>query len=52
MPVLNLRVFAAAQAVAALHADAIAAVRAAHPRHGGSGALYIVLKRARSSRKS
>lgn len=34
------------------HADAIAAVRAAHPRHGGSGALYIVLKRARSSRKS
>jgi hypothetical protein len=25
MPVLNLRVFAAAQAVAALHADAIAA---------------------------
>lgn len=34
------------------HADAIAAVRAAHPRHGGSGALYIVLKRARASRKS
>ncbi|MES2019696.1 MAG: Smr/MutS family protein [Pseudomonadota bacterium] len=34
------------------HADAIAAVRTAHPRHGGSGALYIVLKRARASRKS
>lgn len=34
------------------HADAIAAVRAAHPRHGGSGALYIVLKRARLTRKS
>lgn len=27
------------------HADRIAAVRAAHPRHGGSGALYIVLRR-------
>ena len=30
------------------HASAIAAVRAAHPRHGGVGALYIVLKRARN----
>ena len=29
------------------HADAIAAVRKAHRRHGGEGALYIVLRRAR-----
>jgi DNA-nicking Smr family endonuclease len=29
------------------HAGAIAAVRGAHPRHGGSGALYIVLRRPR-----
>lgn len=29
------------------HADRIAAVRGAHPRHGGTGALYIVLRRAR-----
>ncbi|MEG3178376.1 Smr/MutS family protein [Sphingomonas sp. RB3P16] len=34
------------------HASAIAAVRAAHPRHGGAGALYIVLKRSRGSQKS
>lgn len=34
------------------HVDAIAAVRPAHPRHGGHGALYIVLKRPRGSRKS
>jgi len=27
------------------HASSIAAVRSAHPRHGGAGALYIVLKR-------
>lgn len=27
------------------HADAIASVRPAHPRHGGSGALYIILRR-------
>lgn len=27
------------------HADRIAAVRGAHPRHGGGGALYIVLRR-------
>ena len=27
------------------HSSAIAAVRGAHPRHGGAGALYIVLKR-------
>lgn len=32
---------------ASRHADAIAAVRGAHPRHGGAGALYIVLRRAR-----
>jgi len=29
------------------HASRIAAVRQAHPRHGGAGALYIVLKRPR-----
>jgi DNA-nicking Smr family endonuclease len=29
------------------HAGAIAAVRTAHPRHGGAGALYIVLRRRR-----
>ena len=29
------------------HADAIAAIRKAHRRHGGEGALYIVLRRAR-----
>jgi DNA-nicking Smr family endonuclease len=27
------------------HADAIASVRIAHPRHGGDGALYIILRR-------
>ena len=27
------------------HADRIAAVRAAHPRHGGNGALYIIIRR-------
>ncbi len=39
---------------ASRHADRIAAVRGAHPRHGGQGALYIVLRRARTapSRKS
>ena len=31
---------------ASRHADRIAAVRNAHPRHGGTGALYIVLKRS------
>lgn len=30
---------------ASRHADRIAAVRGAHPRHGGSGALYIILRR-------
>nr|WP_280638923.1 Smr/MutS family protein [Sphingomicrobium aestuariivivum] len=32
---------------ASRHADAIAAVRAASPRHGGRGALYLVLRRSR-----
>ena len=32
---------------ASRHASAIAAIRKAHRRHGGEGALYIVLKRAR-----
>jgi DNA-nicking Smr family endonuclease len=30
------------------HAGRIAAVRNAHPRHGGAGALYIVLRRHRN----
>ncbi len=34
------------------HAGAIAAVRGAHPRHGGTGALYIILRRPRDHRKS
>lgn len=29
------------------HADAIAAIRKAHRRHGGEGALYVVLRRMR-----
>lgn len=29
------------------HADAIAAIRGAHPRHGGAGALYVILRRRR-----
>lgn len=33
------------------HAASIAAVRGAHPRHGGTGALYIVLRRARACRQ-
>ena len=33
---------------ASRHARDIAAVRNAHPRHGGSGALYIVLRRRRA----
>ena len=32
---------------ASRHAGSIAAVRNAHPRHGGAGALYIVLRRSR-----
>ncbi|MEH3047862.1 Smr/MutS family protein [Sphingomonas adhaesiva] len=31
------------------HAGTIAAIRNAHPRHGGAGALYIVLRRARAT---
>jgi DNA-nicking Smr family endonuclease len=31
-------------------ADRIAAVRNAHPRHGGAGALYVVLRRRREGR--
>lgn len=27
------------------HADRIAAIRGAHPRHGGTGALYVILRR-------
>ena len=34
---------------ASRHASSIAAVRNAHPRHGGLGALYIVLRRRRST---
>jgi DNA-nicking Smr family endonuclease len=30
---------------ASRHASAIAAVRPAHPRHGGAGALYLILRR-------
>ncbi|MEO5493486.1 MAG: Smr/MutS family protein [Sphingomonas sp.] len=37
---------------ASRHADAIAAVRGASPRHGGGGALYIVLRRPRTAPKS
>ena len=29
------------------HASHIAAVRNAHPRHGGAGAIYLILKRGR-----
>lgn len=32
---------------ASRHASQIAAVRRAHPRHGGGGALYIILRRRR-----
>jgi len=37
---------------ASRHADSIAAVRGANPRHGGQGALYIVLRRPRDARNS
>jgi DNA-nicking Smr family endonuclease len=37
---------------ASRHAQAIAAVRGANPRHGGTGALYIVLRRPRTTPKS
>ncbi len=32
---------------ASRHASAIAAVRNAHPRHGGTGALYLIFRRRR-----
>lgn len=32
------------------HAGRIAAVRNAHPRHGGAGALYVILRREREER--
>lgn len=32
---------------ASRHASRIAAVRNAHPRHGGAGALYVILRRGR-----
>jgi DNA-nicking Smr family endonuclease len=32
------------------HAGRIAAVRNAHPRHGGAGALYLILRREREER--
>nr|WP_276591755.1 Smr/MutS family protein [Sphingomicrobium nitratireducens] len=35
---------------ASRHAGEIAAVRGAHPRHGGRGALYLVLRRKRPAR--
>ena len=35
---------------ASRHAGEIAAVRNAHPRHGGAGALYIILRRPRPAR--
>jgi DNA-nicking Smr family endonuclease len=31
---------------ASRHAPHIAAIRAAHPRHGGAGALYIILRKS------
>jgi len=37
---------------ASRHADSIAAVRGTNPRHGGTGALYIVLRRPREARIS
>lgn len=32
------------------HAGGIAAVRGAHPRHGGAGALYVILRRPRTAK--
>lgn len=37
---------------ASRHAPQIAAVRSAHPRHGGAGALYIILRRPRAGSKN
>lgn len=33
--------------LASRHADRVASIRPAHPRHGGQGALYLVLRRER-----
>jgi DNA-nicking Smr family endonuclease len=33
--------------VAGQHADRVASIRPAHPRHGGQGALYLILRRGR-----
>ncbi|KQN07249.1 MULTISPECIES: Smr/MutS family protein [unclassified Sphingomonas] len=33
--------------LAGRHADRVASIRPAHPRHGGQGALYLVLRRER-----
>jgi DNA-nicking Smr family endonuclease len=30
------------------HASRVAAIRGAHPRHGGAGALYIIVRRIRN----
>ena len=35
---------------ASRHAGSIAAIRGAHPRHGGAGALYLILRRARDAK--
>jgi DNA-nicking Smr family endonuclease len=35
---------------ASRHAGAIAAVRGAHPRHGGGGSLYLVIRRKSAPR--
>lgn len=37
---------------ASRHAEAIAAIRGASPRHGGAGALYIILRRPRAEPQS
>ena len=46
-PILRGRIRAAVNDwfAASRHAKHIAAVRAAHPRHGGGGSLYIILRR-------
>lgn len=36
--------------LAGRHADRVASIRGAHPRHGGQGALYLVLRRARDDK--
>ncbi len=35
--------------LAGRHADRVASIRPAHPRHGGQGALYLILRRTRPS---